>query len=207
MCGILAILGQKYSKEKVEGLLKRLAGRGPEGGRILEGDQFQLGFTRLAINGLNPLGMQPMQSSLAWMCNGEIYNWVSLAKHYNIDVKGSDCSVLGPLFEKLGSMTDARTFFQSLDGVFAMVIIDGGIAYVARDPYGVRPLYVGYSLGEPVTSSERMCISDASGLRPVENIVFASELKALDLSKCNIIEILTIITSDCGCTNSALFHC
>jgi len=188
MCGILAILGQKYLKEKVEGLLKRLAGRGPEGGRILEGDQFQLGFTRLAINGLNPLGMQPMQSSLAWMCNGEIYNWVSLAKQYNIDVKGSDCSVLGPLFEKLGSMTDARTFFQSLDGVFAMVIIDGGIAYVARDPYGVRPLYVGYSLGEPVTSSERMCISDASGLRPVQNIVFASELKALDLSQCNIIE-------------------
>jgi asparagine synthase (glutamine-hydrolysing) len=72
-------------------------------------------------------------------------------------------------------MTDARTFFQSLDGVFAMVIIDAaaGIAYVARDPYGVRPLYVGYSVN-PDNSVKRIC--------------FSSELKALDLKDCSIVE-------------------
>ena len=175
MCGILAILGKKFLKERAEGLLKKLAGRGPEGGRLLEGEGFQLGFTRLAINGLDSSGMQPMQGdSLAWMCNGEIYNYVELARAYRLSLGSSDCSVLGGLFKKLGSMTDAKTFFQSLDGVFAMVIIDAsaGIAYVGRDPYGVRPLYVGYSV-------------DGNSIK---NIVFASELKALDLSACAIVE-------------------
>jgi asparagine synthase (glutamine-hydrolysing) len=175
MCGILAILGKKMLKERSESLLKKLAGRGPEGGRFLEGDGFQLGFTRLAINGLNSSGMQPMQGEgLAWMCNGEIYNYLDLAKSYGITQMGSDCSVLGGLFKKLGSMTDARTFFQSLDGVFAMVIIDAGagIAYVARDPYGVRPLYVGYVVDK----------------NTVVNIILASELKALELETCTIVE-------------------
>jgi len=174
MCGVLAILGSKIVKERSESLLKKLAGRGPEGGRLLEGDRFQLGFTRLAINGLDSSGMQPMQGGgIAWMCNGEIYNYKELAKAYGIPPTGSDCSVLGPLFMKLGALTDARTFFQSLDGVFAMVIISDGIAYVARDPYGVRPLYVGYSV-------------ETSGA--VRRIVFASELKALDLKDCSIVE-------------------
>jgi len=175
MCGILAILGSKIVKERAEGQLKKLAGRGPEGGRLLEGPSFQLGFTRLAINGLDPSGMQPMQGDgLAWTCNGEIYNYAELAKAYGLEMKGSDCSVIGGLFKKLGTMTDARTFFQSLDGVFAMVIIDAaaGIAYVARDPYGVRPLYVGYNLDG----------------NTVKNIYFSSELKALDLGVCSVVE-------------------
>ena len=175
MCGILAILGAKVIKERTEAQLKKLAGRGPEGGRLLEGPSFQLGFTRLAINGLDPSGMQPMQGDgLAWMCNGEIYNYAELAKAYGLELKGSDCSVIGGLFKKLGTMTDARTFFQSLDGVFAMVIIDAaaGIAYVARDPYGVRPLYVGYNLDG----------------NTVKNIYFSSELKALDLGVCSVVE-------------------
>jgi asparagine synthase (glutamine-hydrolysing) len=192
MCGVLAVLGTKYVKTKAETLLKNLAGRGPEGGRILEGPGFQLGFTRLAINGLNDSGMQPMQGDgLAWMCNGEIYNYKELAEKYSLVAEGSDCSVLGPLFKKLGMQTDARTFFQSLDGVFATVIIDGssGIAYVARDPYGVRPLFIGYALGGPVQNSERMCIRDGDVLKPVNRIVFASELKALDLKDCSIVEV------------------
>lgn len=192
MCGIWAVLGKPYPKEKSEGLVKQLSARGPEGARIIEDPTFQLGFTRLAINGLSPDGMQPMQkNNLVWICNGEIYNWKELAKQFSIDARGSDCSVLGPLFQTLGVQTDAKTFFQSLDGVFAMVILDAkaGIAYVGRDPYGVRPLYVGYTLGDKVTESvgDHMCITDASGVRPVERIVFSSELKALP-SDCAIVE-------------------
>ena len=190
MCGIWATLGKIYPKEVAEGLLKQLSARGPEGARIIEDAKFQLGFTRLAINGLNPEGMQPMcYNSLAWACNGEIYNSEDLAKRWQIDSTGSDCSVLGPLFEALGSQTDAKTFFQSLDGVFAMIIIDAksGVAFVARDPYGVRPLYVGYCLGGVgVPSHGRMCITDAQGVRPVERMVFSSELKAL--GECSLVE-------------------
>lgn len=192
MCGIWAVIGKIYPKEVAEGLLKQLSARGPEGARIIEDEKFQLGFTRLAINGLNPEGMQPMcYDSLVWACNGEIYNSGELAKRWNIELTGSDCSVLGPLFDALGSQTDAKTFFQSLDGVFSFVLIDAksGIAFVARDPYGVRPLYVGYCLGdasEVPPSGGRMCITDAQGIRPVERIVFSSEIKAL--GECTLVE-------------------
>ena len=83
--------------------LKTLEPRGPEETRslYLNGVGY-LGFTRLALNGLTENGMQPMhREKLTWVCNGEIYNWKELAAQYNITtVSGSDCEVLGPLYEK-----------------------------------------------------------------------------------------------------------
>ena len=60
--------------------------------------------------------------------------------------------------QKLGVSTDAKTVFRSLDGVFATVIVDkkAGIAYVARDPYGVRPLFVGYEANAKTKDVERI---------------------------------------------------
>jgi asparagine synthase (glutamine-hydrolysing) len=143
MCGIWFYLG--HSNEVLDNhnlSIRRLTARGPEGMRRMDiSGVGVMGFTRLAINGLNPLGMQPMTNGrLWWVCNGEIYNWRALAQKYNIAcVSGSDCEVLGHLFQKLvldegGSI---GAFFRLLDGVFALVIADShtGKVYVARDPY------------------------------------------------------------------------
>jgi asparagine synthase (glutamine-hydrolysing) len=168
MCGIWALIGKPYSRKNAQILLSNLAGRGPEGTRIMEHNSFQLGFTRLAINGLSNSGMQPMfNEDLVWICNGEIYNYRDLASRYSIELDGgSDCSVIGPLFQKMIGEVGPNAFFQSLDGVFAMVIADhkNDVVYVARDPYGVRPLYVGKS---------------------ASNIQFSSELKALNFADCS----------------------
>jgi asparagine synthase (glutamine-hydrolysing) len=196
MCGIWALLGKVLSAEAVKHWVHKLENRGPEAARIVEGDRFQLGFTRLAINGLNEAGMQPMTDSKGrwhWACNGEIYNWKDLAVRYGIESKsGSDCEIIGHVFTTLATTTDARTFFRALDGVFSIVIIDAqeGIAYIARDPYGIRPLFTGYILGEPITEqTNTMCIVDESGTRrPVERIVFSSELKGLPLGECVAVE-------------------
>jgi asparagine synthase (glutamine-hydrolysing) len=109
--------------------------------------------------------MQPMtQEDRTWICNGEIYNWRQLAHQHDLRTDtGSDCEILGGLYEKFchsGISLDA--FFNALDGVFAMIIVDEGRQQiiVARDPYGVRPLYRG------------IC---SNTQRPV----FASEIKAL----------------------------
>ena len=196
MCGIWALLGNELSPESVKHWVKQLANRGPEAARIIQGNNFQMGFTRLAINGLNEAGMQPMTNPNGrwhWACNGEIYNWKDLAARHGIQINsGSDCEVIGTLFTTLATSTDARTFFRSLDGVFSIVIIDTQeeIAYVARDPYGIRPLFIGYMLGNPITEqTSRMCIMDASGSRrPVESILFSSELKGLPLNDCVAVE-------------------
>jgi asparagine synthase (glutamine-hydrolysing) len=145
MCGIWAYLTkQPLSSEIIQQhYLKYLEARGPEQTSQLDLSGIQMGFTRLAINGLNPLGMQPFQNEskdLAWMCNGEIYNAKELEGVYGSSQSGSDCEVIGNLWR---ANQDPVAFARSLDGVFALVIADlsNNRFVVARDPYGVRPLY------------------------------------------------------------------
>ncbi len=112
--------------------------------------QHALGFTRLAINGLNEAGMQPFEwtapdgSKYAWVCNGEIYNWKELAADFGLEAKlksGSDCEIIGPLYHRLKDRP--ATFARALDGVFAIVLLDikQKECVVLRDPYGIRPLF------------------------------------------------------------------
>lgn len=168
MCGIWALLGSNSADGRTLTCMKTLEARGPEGTRIVDLSGITFGFTRLAINGLNPLGMQPMTSGdLWWMCNGEIYNWKELAEEHGIvSESGSDCEVLGPLFQKIVAPgEDAAKFFRLLDGVFAIAILDcraGQRSLVlGRDPYGVRPLFVGHENGKL-----RIAGSEVKSIRP-----------------------------------------
>jgi asparagine synthase (glutamine-hydrolysing) len=180
MCGILAVLGAALPTDVFKAFLLKLESRGPEGAAVWESDRVQMGFTRLAINGLNDGGMQPMHSesgNFHWMCNGEIYNWRSLAERYNLVSKsGSDCEILGPLFQEVARDVNAKAFFQALDGVFATVFVDtaAGVAFVGRDPYGIRPLYQGITF-MPDDHSR------------IQRIIFASEMKALPLTELDVV--------------------
>lgn len=151
--------------------VKALSARGPESMVIKELYSSTMGFTRLAINGLNEEGMQPFtRGPLHWMCNGEIYNWQDIAVSEN--KSGSDCEVLGDLY--LQFQDNLPSFFRSLDGVFSIVIVDEGRGrvVVGRDPYGVRPLYIG-------TKNQYSVIGDGIIRYDPSHIVFGSELKSL----------------------------
>jgi asparagine synthase (glutamine-hydrolysing) len=200
MCGILAVLGQQLPQNVFEGLLSRLHARGPEGTATKSGDGFQLGFTRLAINGLNEAGMQPFTNESSagagpahWMCNGEIYNWKHLAQTNGLpNTSGSDCEILGPLLQKTSKEASVEWFFRSLDGVFSFVYVDTAsqIAIVGRDPYGIRPLYCGFvpykdadTGGTSSAPQGQFSLPDGKGGSiPIGSIVFASELKGLPLA-------------------------
>jgi asparagine synthase (glutamine-hydrolysing) len=174
MCGIWAAFGAvENNAAKYVKCLEALKGRGPEGARLHPiGSKGFMGFTRLAINGLNEVGMQPMvRNANVWMANGEIYNWKKLVNTYGLACEsGSDCEVIGLLYEKLFSDADHAAcgeLFRLFDGVFACVLVDvcRGRIIVARDPYGVRPLYVG---------------------RTRDTVYFGSELKSL-LDTCSVV--------------------
>jgi len=161
------LIGNRLELFKPEKGLDELTARGPEGTRLLDINGLaHMGFTRLAINGLNPLGMQPWSSyGVHWMCNGEIYNSDALKEeHEIITVSGSDCEVIGHLYNKYAD--NLKSLFRSFDGVFALAIVDEkrDRVIVARDPYGVRPLYMGI-------------VNDLSG--NIYTRIFASEIKAL----------------------------
>lgn len=172
MCGIFALLNNdKLSYTFVEREFKKGIKRGPEYSvlKIFEKNTL-FGFHRLAINGLNTQSHQPIviqrddNSQVALICNGEIYNYKELYIRMGvIPTTDSDCEVIVHLYMKYG----IEQTLQMLDGVFAFVLLDQGKEesssqlYVARDPYGVRPLYV--------------LSSESSGML----VGFASELKCL----------------------------
>ena len=119
MCAILAYEGEEVSEDYFKGLLERTASRGPDKSRTLKVKNGWLGFNRLAIMGLNCKGMQPFElNGNAVICNGELYGFThlrdylkSLGYSFNSD---SDCEILLPLYEKLGT-----AMFSMLDAEFA----------------------------------------------------------------------------------------
>jgi len=149
MCGIFSLLnnnGTLFTTEFIKQQFEKGRGRGPENSVyknvMIKAD---FGFHRLAINGLDDISNQPIViDEIALICNGEIYNYKELYKGMNVEPKtNSDCEVILHLYKKYG----IHHTLQMLDGVFSFILIDYRIAnkdskmYIARDPYGVRPLY------------------------------------------------------------------
>ena len=123
----------------------KVKGRGPEHSTIEMCDnKLLLGFHRLAINGLNQESNQPIKiDSCVLICNGEIYNYKTLYNSIGVTpTTDSDCEIIIHLYKLYGIEYTLRL----LDGVFSFILYDYNdcamepIVYVARDPYGVRPL-------------------------------------------------------------------
>jgi asparagine synthase (glutamine-hydrolysing) len=145
MCGIL-VSKSKVDRIKFMDGFKQIAERGPDQSLIEEVDGITFGFHRLAIMGLNELGMQPFKlNNKIVVCNGEIYGFQQLKDHLINDgyrfVSESDCEVLIPMYEQYG-----LELFKFLDAEFALVLYDGEKKQLiaARDPIGIRPLFYGY---------------------------------------------------------------
>ena len=149
MCGIFALLNQissnPISYDQINSEFMRGTSRGPEFS-ILENVSIDLkfGFHRLAINGLNKESNQPIKyNNITLICNGEIYNYKELYKSLKITpTTNSDCEVIIHCYLQFG----IEYTLQMLDGVFSFALLDNDPEntklFIARDPYGVRPLYI-----------------------------------------------------------------
>ena len=161
MCGIFFYMGNKYKFENLLIDFNKIVSRGPDQSKIIDIDDKVFGFHRLAINDLSENGMQPfIDNNIYLICNGEIYNHNYLKKEYDITCNSkSDCEVIIHLYKLVG----IEKTCQLLDGVFAFVLYDRNIdrLFVARDPYGVRPLFMGNNEEKELfISSELKSISD-----------------------------------------------
>jgi asparagine synthase (glutamine-hydrolysing) len=148
MCGIFTLLNSNHMNINfVQNEFMKGKNRGPEFSKLEIGYiKMILGFHRLAINGLNEESNQPLViNDVVLICNGEIYNYKKLYEYMNIQpTTGSDCEVIIHLYIKYG----IEQTLTMLDGVFSFVLYDNRLSdnlnnqiYIARDPYGVRPLY------------------------------------------------------------------
>lgn len=155
MCGIFAVAGDNIpSTDIIKKCFMTTKHRGPDDSKLIQINKHVLfGFHRLSIMGIEK-GNQPMitEHGCALICNGEIYNYIELAEKYGFNMStGSDCEVILHMYSKFGI---ERTV-DELDGVFAFILYDprSGL-YVARDPIGIRPLFIGTGEGVIAFSSE-----------------------------------------------------
>ena len=143
MCGIFALFNNNENLY-LDDSSNKSKWRGPDSSHYKKYDNLDiyLSFHRLAINGLDSNSSQPFEiNEKILICNGEIYNYKMLYNQLNIVPKtNSDCEIIIYLYEKFG----IEYTLNLLDGVFAFILIDINkkTAFAARDPYGVRPLYI-----------------------------------------------------------------
>ena len=147
MCGFIASFGQDIKHKGFEDAIESLKRRGPDAKGIWSKDDVFLGSRRLAIFDLNERSNQPMKSICSryiLIFNGAIYNYKNLRKYLiesGIELKTfSDTEVILELFALEGPK-----MLHRLEGMFAFLIwdIENKEAFAARDPYGIKPLYIG----------------------------------------------------------------
>jgi asparagine synthase (glutamine-hydrolysing) len=150
VCGINAIFAYSPAAPPVdphELLVCResMHNRGPDSGDSWIADDRRIGFghRRLAIIDLSPGGAQPMhRAANTIVFNGEIYNYEELRA--DLERRGvtftshSDTEVILRLYE-----LEREAMLPRLRGMFALAIWDGERKrmFLARDPYGIKPLY------------------------------------------------------------------
>jgi asparagine synthase (glutamine-hydrolysing) len=122
-------------------MIGAIAHRGPDGVRLEETAHAALAHARLSIIDLEG-GWQPLHAGAASVIgNGEIYNYVELTRDFELADKlatGSDFEPLLHLYALEGAAA-----FERLRGMYALCLIgaDGRI-WLARDPFGIKPLYL-----------------------------------------------------------------
>lgn len=169
MCGIVGHirLHNKMDNVLFEEMLNTLKHRGPDDSGTYYSNKHAvaLGHRRLSFLDLSSAGKQPFcnPNQTVWITfNGEIYNYLELKeeleKEYSFKTN-SDTEVLIAAYEKWGI-----DFLNKLKGMFAFGLYDEQKKklFLVRDRFGIKPLYF---------------------YKDNENIIFASEIKAILASK------------------------
>lgn len=167
MCGIAGIITEHRIEERHQWSMKQMLEaqyhRGPDHSSSAElSDHVLFGHNRLSIIDLSQRAHQPFFShDRRWVVvfNGEIYNYLEikaeLAPHYPFTTE-SDTEVLLAAYIRWGAAC-----LEKLIGMFAFALYDAESQdlFLARDRFGVKPLYYAY--------------------QPAIGFLFASEIKAL----------------------------
>lgn len=164
MCGLVGVVGRPLASasDLIAASCSDLRHRGPDGSgqetvRLSAGDAV-LGHTRLSIIDLDERGLQPMWSADRRFClvyNGEVYNYRELRAR------------LEGLGHRFRTATDTEVLLAAwvewreaalplLTGMFAFAVVDveEGRVTLARDAFGIKPLFFSVQQGRLFFASE-----------------------------------------------------
>lgn len=154
MCGFVGVFGSEISADDIDNGLRVISHRGPDGTQAKRMGQLYIASCRLAIH--PPYDDSPLQSSgnEVLALNGESYNLFELMASPPVDTSSvTDTNLLARVLSSKG-----KTILPALRGLFAFCFSDGQRVLLARDRFGIKPLYYA---------------------RLQKGLVFASEMKAL----------------------------
>ena len=149
MCGITGFITENntYDREKViNDMMQRIYSRGPDEAGCYCDDTACLGMRRLSIIGLEN-GKQPIENedhTLVLVYNGELYNYPELKKELiekgHVFTTDTDSEVILHGYEEYGP-----DLLNQLRGMFAFAIWnkEKKIMFLARDMFGIKPLFYG----------------------------------------------------------------
>lgn len=172
MCGIAGIIhfSELAASHEIEAMLPLISHRGPDGEGTLIREGVALGHRRLAIIDLEG-GRQPLcnEDEEVWITyNGELYNYrdlrSQLIKLGHCFKSQSDTEVIVHAYEEWGPSAVER-----FRGMFAFCIADfrHRRLFLARDHFGIKPLFVRYEKDLLAFASELDALTrvDAAPLR------------------------------------------
>jgi len=148
MCGIAGIINlnnQPVSESVMVSMTDAIAHRGPDGKGIFKDGNLAFGHRRLSILDVSEKGAQPMSSrEKTWtiVFNGCIYNFKELRQELinkgHTFLSATDTEVIAEGLQAYGPK-----FFERLNGMFAIAAFNTSNRklYLARDRFGVKPLY------------------------------------------------------------------
>ncbi|MGE4291012.1 MAG: asparagine synthase (glutamine-hydrolyzing) [Desulfovibrio sp.] len=171
MCGICGILGPDGSRVDpalLRAMTLELGHRGPDGSGIHQNGSLGLGHRRLSILDLDERSAQPMLSPdqrFSLVYNGEIYNFRELRHELENLGHGfrttSDTEVVLAAYAAWGPACVER-----FNGMFALALWDkhGQSLFLARDRYGIKPLYYAQAHGALAFASESKALLKVPGV-------------------------------------------
>lgn len=182
MCGICGLYGfesQEELRDRVRGMSRTIAHRGPDGEGEFLGEGVALGHRRLSIIDLSERGAQPMTLGAATVVyNGEAYNFGELRDELqrmgHRFLGHSDTEVLLHAYDAWGLDGLAR-----LEGIFAFALWDARRRrlILMRDRLGIKPLYYAWDRGRLAFGSEIKAVLAGLPLaRSVDDQAFAEYL-------------------------------
>ncbi|MBV9826876.1 MAG: asparagine synthase (glutamine-hydrolyzing) [Alphaproteobacteria bacterium] len=186
MCGVAGIAmlsgGGPPPDDLLRAMAAALAHRGPDGEGYYRSADVGMVQRRLAIIDLTT-GDQPLREPLgaALIANAEIYNYVELraALPEIAFATNSDCELPLHLYRRYG-----LDFARHLRGMYALALHDPveGQLVLARDPFGIKPLYYAETARFLVFASEPQALVAAGIVAPQVNVSARNELLQLQFT-------------------------
>ena len=177
MCGIAGLLGENIDTTIMDKMLEIQEHRGPDNSSKWNDNSICLGHNRLSIIDLSEIANQPFFSNdkrYVIVFNGEIYNYIELKsdlKEFYDFKTSSDTEVLIAAYSFWG-----KDCLHKLNGMFSFAIWDtyDKTLFLARDRFGVKPLYYNFSDDTFTFASEIKTIHVSGITKQPKETVWAS---------------------------------